>query len=123
MTEAAEITPWLQAGSFGVLVLFFWHVIKVQIPRAEERADLRDRNFLEALKIQHDDCAKQADVARAEFSAALSHDRATSRQEAAFVREFHDRQISRLAESIQKLSERLDEHREGDVARDTRSRE
>lgn len=103
-----DITPWVQLGSFGVLVAFFWHVLKVQLPRLEARADAResiasarqderDAKHLLMMEKIHADCAQELAAQRKEALEAMAHQRQNFRQEAAAWRESLDRNSAAIA--------------------------
>lgn len=50
--SAATVAQWMQLG-FAVAVA--WYLLTQAIPRAEKRADERDKAFIEALNTQHDE--------------------------------------------------------------------
>ncbi len=103
----STLSPWIQLGSFGVLMAFFWHVVKVQIPRADERADARELRAQEAIAQLHTDCAEERRIDREErrtervkdredFTAALAHQRGNYLQAGTLERAGHEREIGMI---------------------------
>lgn len=91
------ISSVLNAGAFGLVAWLFMHLFKNVLPKAAEREEKRQAEFVATIERLHQQCDEQ-----------LSHQRKNHEHAMQMARETHERQIKELSDVIATLSGNLE---------------
>lgn len=99
------LMPLIQFGSFGVLVALIWHIVKVQIPAQDKRADDRQSAFLAAIDKVHADCAQERESMIAMYSDRIAQAQANFHQEMSHFRNHTEKENEKILQAIRSKKE------------------